>query len=83
MVQEIMVCFTSSSKEINMNVGLIWICLVDELVSDFSADVIEKFNQFEEFFIWPAHHLHLLDEQTNKVRERNYSFYVLHKIAFL
>lgn len=62
-----MTCFTNSNKDVNMNVGKIWICLAEELVSDLSVERIEKFKQFEEFFIWPVHYMHLLDEQTNKV----------------
>lgn len=67
MVQEIINCFTNSNKEININIGKLWICLADELVSDFDVDTIEQFKHFEEFFIWPAHNIHLLDEQTNTV----------------
>lgn len=68
MLKEVMDCFSSSNKEINVNIGKIWICLAEELVSDLEVDMIEKFENFEEFFIWPANYLHLLDEQTTKVR---------------
>lgn len=67
MLKDILDCFTSSNTEINVNIGKIWICAADELVSDLEVPMIENFTQFDEFFIWPANHLHLLDEQTNKV----------------
>lgn len=68
MMKDIMDCFTTSNKEINVNIGKIWICLAEELVSDLDVEMIEKFVNFEEFFNWPANFLHLLDEQTSKVR---------------
>lgn len=68
MLKDLMDCFKNSNKEINMSIGRIWICVADELVSDLNTDMIERFEQFEDFFIWPANHLHLLDEQTNKVK---------------
>lgn len=67
-------CFTGSNKEINMNIGKIWICLADELVVDLDVEMIEKFEQFEEFFIWPAQHLHLCDEQITKVKTIRFFF---------
>lgn len=69
MMKDIMDCFSSSNKEINLNIGKIWICLAEELVSDLDVEMIEQFVNFEEFFIWPANYLHLLDEQTCKVRK--------------
>lgn len=68
MIKEIMNCFVKD--ETNVNIGKIWICLADELVSDLSVDVIENFEQFETFFYWPARNLQLLDEHMNKVSVR-------------
>ncbi|XP_018560984.1 telomere-associated protein RIF1 [Anoplophora glabripennis] len=67
-LKEIMILFTKL-KPLKENVSYaakIWLCLANELVADFSTEQIEQFSDFNSFFMWPAYHLHHLDEVTKK-----------------
>lgn len=58
-------------KPLNENVSYasrLWLCLINELVADLTIEQIEQFSDFNNFFMWPAYHLHHVDEITKKVK---------------
>nr|XP_023028995.1 telomere-associated protein RIF1-like [Leptinotarsa decemlineata] len=68
MMETIMKCFSSveSRDECASNVAKIWLCLVSELITELTPEKIEEFVKFREYFLWPAHNLHFLDDKTKK-----------------
>ncbi|KAG5866396.1 hypothetical protein JTB14_025987 [Gonioctena quinquepunctata] len=61
-------CFTNfkANHECVSNVAKMWLCLISELISDLAVENIEGFEKFREFFLWPAHNLHSLDEKSRR-----------------
>ncbi|VEN62599.1 unnamed protein product [Callosobruchus maculatus] len=47
-------------------VNKIWFCLAKEITDEFGVEKLEQFDDFNNFFLWPAYFIHNLEETDKK-----------------